>query len=75
MVVFGLVETYIVPGKAFVPYLGSLRSTQLRLVTIYANCISQVYFNLSTHCPVPSLVSCTNDETLVNFLNEAPNKG
>lgn len=41
-VVFCLVEIYIVLGKAFVPYLGSLSSTQLRLVTIYANRISQV---------------------------------
>jgi hypothetical protein len=41
-VVFCLVEIYIVLGKSFVPYLGSLSSTQLRLVTIYANRISQV---------------------------------
>ncbi|KAG0621726.1 hypothetical protein M758_3G044000 [Ceratodon purpureus] len=40
-VVFCLVEIYIVLGKSFVPYLGSLSSTQLRLVTIYANRISQ----------------------------------
>ncbi|KAG6556657.1 hypothetical protein Mapa_001598 [Marchantia paleacea] len=40
-VVFCLVDIYIVLGKAFVPYLGSLSSTQLRLVTIYANRISQ----------------------------------
>ncbi|CAM6027387.1 unnamed protein product, partial [Sphagnum balticum] len=40
-VVFCLAEIYIVLGKAFVPYLGSLSSTQLRLVTIYANRISQ----------------------------------
>ncbi|XP_024364725.1 CLIP-associated protein isoform X2 [Physcomitrium patens] len=40
-VVFCLVEIYIVLGKAFVPYLGSLSSTQLRLVTLYANRISQ----------------------------------
>jgi CLIP-associating protein 1/2 len=59
-VVFCLVEIYIVLGKAFVPYLGSLSSTQLRLVTIYANRISQVYFHLSTHCPVLGFVSCTN---------------
>jgi CLIP-associating protein 1/2 len=44
-VVFCLVEIYIVLGNAFVPYLGSLSSTQLRLVTIYANRISQVYFH------------------------------
>jgi CLIP-associating protein 1/2 len=75
MVVFCLVETYIMLGKPFVPYLGSLSSTQLRLVTIYANYISQVYIHLSTHCPVPSLVSCTNGETLVNFINEAPSNG
>ena len=41
-VVFCLVDIYIVLGKAFLPYLGSLSSTQLRLVTIYANRISQV---------------------------------
>jgi CLIP-associating protein 1/2 len=75
MVVFCLVEIYIVLGNAFVPYPGSLSSTQLLLVTVYANCISQVYIHLSTHCPVPSLVSCTNGETLVNFINEAPSKG
>ncbi|KAL3687778.1 hypothetical protein R1sor_014087 [Riccia sorocarpa] len=40
-VVFCLVDIYIVLGKAFVPYLGNLSSTQLRLVTIYANRISQ----------------------------------
>jgi len=40
--VFFLVEIYMVLGKSFVPYLGSLSSTQLRLVTIYANRISQV---------------------------------
>lgn len=40
-VVFCLVDIYIVLGKAFLPYLGSLSSTQLRLVTIYANRISQ----------------------------------
>jgi hypothetical protein len=74
-VVFCLVEIYIVLGKPFVPYLGSLSSTQLRLVTIYANCISQVYFHLSTHCPVPGLVTCTSHETLVNFINEAPSEG
>lgn len=28
-------------GKAFLPYLQGLSSTQLRLVTIYANRISQ----------------------------------
>ncbi|CAK9871828.1 unnamed protein product [Sphagnum jensenii] len=49
MVVFCLVEIYIVLGKPFAPYLGSLSSTQLRLVTIYANCICQVV--------VPLLVS------------------
>ncbi|XP_031483143.1 CLIP-associated protein isoform X1 [Nymphaea colorata] len=40
-VVFCLVDIYIVLGKAFLPYLGGLSSTQLRLVTIYANRISQ----------------------------------
>ncbi|XP_042390440.1 CLIP-associated protein-like isoform X5 [Zingiber officinale] len=40
-VVFGLVEIYIILGKSFVPYLEGLSSTQLRLVTIYANRISQ----------------------------------
>ncbi|KAF3777171.1 CLIP-associated protein [Nymphaea thermarum] len=40
-VVFCLVDMYIVLGKAFLPYLGGLSSTQLRLVTIYANRISQ----------------------------------
>jgi len=74
-VVFCLVEIYILLGKPFGPYLRSLSSTQLQLVTIYANCISQVYFHLSTQCPVPSLVSCTNYETLVNFIIEAPSKG
>jgi hypothetical protein len=74
-VVFCLVEIDIVLGKPFVPYLGSLSSTQLQLVTVYANCISQVYFHLSTHCPVPSLGSFTNDGTLVNYINEAPSKG
>ncbi|KAG9160658.1 hypothetical protein Leryth_026736 [Lithospermum erythrorhizon] len=40
-VVFCLVDIYIMLGKAFLPYLGGLNSTQLRLVTIYANRISQ----------------------------------
>ncbi|URD78350.1 HEAT repeat family protein [Musa troglodytarum] len=40
-VVFCLVEIYIMLGKSFLPYLEGLSSTQLRLVTIYANRISQ----------------------------------
>ncbi|XP_049348249.1 CLIP-associated protein-like [Solanum verrucosum] len=40
-VVFCLVDIYIMLGKAFMPYLEGLNSTQLRLVTIYANRISQ----------------------------------
>ncbi|KAK9726480.1 hypothetical protein RND81_05G218200 [Saponaria officinalis] len=40
-VVFCLVDMYILLGKAFLPYLEGLNSTQLRLVTIYANRISQ----------------------------------
>ncbi|CAM0903887.1 unnamed protein product [Alopecurus aequalis] len=40
-VVFCLVDIYIILGKSFVPYLEGLSSTQLRLVTIYANRISQ----------------------------------
>ncbi|XP_042488776.1 CLIP-associated protein-like [Macadamia integrifolia] len=40
-VVFCLVDIYIMLGKAFSPYLEGLNSTQLRLVTIYANRISQ----------------------------------
>ncbi|KZV21518.1 CLIP-associated protein [Dorcoceras hygrometricum] len=40
-VVFCLVDVYIMLGKAFLPYLEGLNSTQLRLVTIYANRISQ----------------------------------
>ncbi|OEL27546.1 CLIP-associated protein [Dichanthelium oligosanthes] len=40
-VVFCLVDIYIILGKAFVPYLEGLSSTQLRLVTIYANRILQ----------------------------------
>ncbi|KAM3217041.1 CLIP-associated protein [Capsicum annuum] len=40
-VVFCLVDMYIMLGKAFLPYLEGLNSTQLRLVTIYANRISQ----------------------------------
>ncbi|XP_018676209.2 CLIP-associated protein [Musa acuminata AAA Group] len=40
-VVFCLVEIYILLGKSFLPYLEGLSSTQLRLVTIYANRISQ----------------------------------
>ncbi|KAG0449558.1 hypothetical protein HPP92_027229 [Vanilla planifolia] len=40
-VVFCLVDIYILLGKAFLPYLEGLSSTQLRLVTIYANRISQ----------------------------------
>ncbi|CAM6027395.1 unnamed protein product [Sphagnum balticum] len=50
-VVFCLVEIYIVLGKAFVPYLGSLSSTQLRLVTIYANRISQARTGMSLETP------------------------
>ncbi|XP_068323019.1 CLIP-associated protein-like isoform X2 [Pyrus communis] len=40
-VVFCLVDIYIMLGKAFLPYLEGLNSMQLRLVTIYANRISQ----------------------------------
>ncbi|CAA0825734.1 CLIP-associated protein [Striga hermonthica] len=40
-VVFCLVDIYIMLGKDFLPYLEGLNSTQLRLVTIYANRISQ----------------------------------
>ncbi|KAK9055667.1 hypothetical protein SSX86_026752 [Deinandra increscens subsp. villosa] len=40
-VVFCLVDIYIMLGKGFLPYLEGLNSTQLRLVTIYANRISQ----------------------------------
>nr|CAB3450376.1 unnamed protein product [Digitaria exilis] len=40
-VVFCLVDIYIILGKEFVPYLEGLSSMQLRLVTIYANRISQ----------------------------------
>ncbi|XVF32272.1 hypothetical protein REPUB_Repub17cG0067600 [Reevesia pubescens] len=40
-VVFCLVDIYIMLGKAFLPHLEALNSTQLRLVTIYANRISQ----------------------------------
>ncbi|XP_024030060.1 CLIP-associated protein isoform X1 [Morus notabilis] len=40
-VVFCLVDIYIMLGKAFLPYLEGLNSTQLRLVTIYAKRISQ----------------------------------
>lgn len=40
-VVFCLVDIYIMLGKAFLPYLERLNNTQLRLVTIYANRISQ----------------------------------
>lgn len=47
-VVFCLVEIYIVLGKAFVPYLGSLSSTQFRLVTLYANRISQARMGSSS---------------------------
>jgi CLIP-associating protein 1/2 len=39
-VVFCLVDIYIILGKAFLPYLEGLNSTQLKLVTIYANRIS-----------------------------------
>jgi hypothetical protein len=40
-VVSCLVDIYIMFGKTFVPYLEGLNSTQLRLVTIYANRVSQ----------------------------------
>ncbi|XP_020248810.1 CLIP-associated protein-like isoform X3 [Asparagus officinalis] len=40
-VVFCLVDIYIMLGQTFLPYLEGLSSTQLRLVTIYANRISQ----------------------------------
>ncbi|KAI3694364.1 hypothetical protein L1987_77329 [Smallanthus sonchifolius] len=40
-VVFCLVDMYIMLGKGFLPHLEGLNSTQLRLVTIYANRISQ----------------------------------
>ncbi|CAN1269968.1 CLIP-associated protein [Linum perenne] len=40
-VVFCLVDIYIMLGKSFLPYLEGLNSMQLKLVTIYANRISQ----------------------------------
>ncbi|GKV43051.1 hypothetical protein SLEP1_g50392 [Rubroshorea leprosula] len=40
-VVFCLVDIYIMLGQAFLPHLEGLNSTQLRLVTLYANRISQ----------------------------------
>jgi CLIP-associating protein 1/2 len=40
-VVFCLVDMYVILGKEFAPYMEGLSSTQLRLVTIYANRISQ----------------------------------
>lgn len=40
-VVFCLVDIYVKLGKAFLPYLEDLNSTQLRLVTLYANRIAQ----------------------------------
>ncbi|XP_061359122.1 CLIP-associated protein-like [Gastrolobium bilobum] len=40
-VVFCLVDIYIMLGEEFLPYLQGLNSTQLKLVTIYANRISQ----------------------------------
>ncbi|CAH8357106.1 unnamed protein product [Eruca vesicaria subsp. sativa] len=40
-VVFCLVDIYIMLGKAFLPHLEGLTSTQVRLVTIYANRISE----------------------------------
>ncbi|XP_021643742.2 CLIP-associated protein isoform X2 [Hevea brasiliensis] len=46
-VVFCLVDIYIMLGKAFLPYLEGLNSTQLRLVTIYANRISQARTGIS----------------------------
>jgi CLIP-associating protein 1/2 len=51
MVVFCLLEIYIVLGKPFVPYLGSLSSTQLGLVTISANCICQARTGMSLETP------------------------
>ncbi|KAF2292655.1 hypothetical protein GH714_026440 [Hevea brasiliensis] len=48
-VVFCLVDIYIMLGKAFLPYLEGLNSTQLRLVTIYANRISQARTDKSDH--------------------------
>jgi CLIP-associating protein 1/2 len=51
MVVFCLVGIYIMLGKPFVPYLGSLSSTQLRLLTINANCISQARTGMSLETP------------------------
>ncbi|KAJ3679992.1 hypothetical protein LUZ60_016270 [Juncus effusus] len=39
-VVFCLVDIYIMLGKAFQPYLDTLNTTQVKLVTIYANRIS-----------------------------------
>ncbi|GKV19481.1 hypothetical protein SLEP1_g29740 [Rubroshorea leprosula] len=40
-VVFCLVDIYVKLGKAFLPYLEDLNSTQLRLVTLYANRVAQ----------------------------------
>ncbi|KAJ9547859.1 hypothetical protein OSB04_020402 [Centaurea solstitialis] len=48
-VVFCLVDIYIMLGKAFLPYLEGLNSTQLRLVTIYANRISQARTGTPIH--------------------------
>ncbi|XP_072993824.1 CLIP-associated protein-like isoform X1 [Typha latifolia] len=41
MAVFCLADIYLILGKEFLPYLEDLNSTQLQLVTIYAQRISQ----------------------------------
>ncbi|XP_010548720.1 PREDICTED: CLIP-associated protein-like isoform X2 [Tarenaya hassleriana] len=48
-VVFCLVDIYIMLGKEFEPFLEGLNSTQLRLVTIYANRISQARTGAPLH--------------------------
>lgn len=64
-VVFCLVDIYIMLGKAFLPYLEGLNSTQLRLVTIYANRISQARTGTaidSSQWPVSHTSMLTNSE-------------
>ncbi|KAH0750668.1 hypothetical protein KY290_029900, partial [Solanum tuberosum] len=62
-VVFCLVDIYIMLGKAFMPYLEGLNSTQLRLVTIYANRISQA----RTGTPVDASHSYVEHSTSIDI--------
>ncbi|GLJ46692.1 hypothetical protein SUGI_0984310 [Cryptomeria japonica] len=81
MVVSFPVDIYIVLGKALLPYLGSLSSTQPRLVTIHANRISQarsgVVVDMQNVEAMTGHINCIkpNSTTFACILHACPKTG